>query len=114
MAIYEYKADLVNIVDGDTQDIDVDLGFYTSKEIRVRLEGVDTHETYGVKKDSDEYKKGMKEKEFVEDFYESADELTIKTMKDSQGKYGRWLARVWADGQCLNELLIENFDNVEY
>lgn len=119
MPLYEYRAELERVVDGDTYDFRVDLGFHVSKQIRVRMLGVNTAETYGVKKDTEEYQKGMKEKRFVEDWFSSADDVIIRTEKDGRGKYGRWLARVY-DGdpddeetECLNERLIEEF-NVSY
>jgi len=111
MTLYEYRAELDRVVDGDTYDFTVDLGFHVSKKIRIRMIGVDTHETYGVKKESDEYQQGMEEKQFVEEWFDSADEIFIETEKDEQGKYGRWLARVFNEsGESLNAALIEEFD----
>lgn len=113
MAIYEYRASIVNVVDGDTYDFDVDLGFHVTKRIRVRMLGVNTNETYGVKKESEEYQKGIEQKQFVENWFDEADELFIETEKDSQGKYGRWLARVFNEsGESLNVALVENFENI--
>ena len=65
MTLYEYRAELKRVVDGDTYDFTVDLGFRVSKDIRIRMLGVDTAETYGVKKESDEYKRGMEHKQWV-------------------------------------------------
>ena len=56
--MYEYSAALMGVVDGDTVDVTVDLGFRIHREIRLRLAGIDTHETYGVSKDSEEYRRG--------------------------------------------------------
>lgn len=106
---YKYRAELVRVVDGDTYDFDVDLGFYTTKRIRVRMIGVDTHETYGVSHDSEEYALGLREKEFVEDWFDAQDEIVVETDKDGTGKYGRWLALVHGDSECLNDVLIDEF-----
>lgn len=54
------------MVDGDTIDVLIDLGFYVELRERLRLEGIDTPEIYRVPKDSEEYKKGMVAKEYVE------------------------------------------------
>lgn len=111
VTFWTYTADIDKVVDGDTIDFEVDLGFKIYKGVRTRLLGVDTHETYGVKKDSDEYERGMEEKRFVESWLDDADEIFIQTEKDSKGKYGRWLARVYnQDYDCLNKKLVAEFD----
>lgn len=111
MTLYKYSARLDRVVDGDTYDFTVDLGFRVSKNIRVRMLDINTHETYGVKKESDEYQQGIKEKRWVEDWFDAAEEIYIETEKDSKGKYGRWLARVYnGSGESLNDALIEEFD----
>ena len=63
---YRYRAKLDRVVDGDTMDVVIDLGFYVELRERVRLAGIDTPEIYRVKKDSEEYKKGQEVKEYVE------------------------------------------------
>lgn len=116
MSFYKYRAKLIRVVDGDTYDFEVDLGFHTFTRIRIRMSGIDTAETYGVKHESDEYARGIEQKEFVEDWFKSAEDVIIETEKDEKGKYGRWLARVYEsnpdneDSECLNERLIEEFD----
>lgn len=111
VTFWTYFAKVERVVDGDTIDFEVDIGFNTFKRVRTRLLGVDTHETYGVKKESEEYKQGKIEANFVEEWLEDSDELFIQTEKDEQGKYGRWLARVYDEEfNCLNERLIEEFD----
>jgi len=107
--MYEYRAEVDRVVDGDTIDFTVDLGFHTFTKIRTRLSGVDTHETYGVSHDSEEFRLGKIETEFVEEWLDDADELFIETEKT--GKYGRWIAQVYNDsGESLNVALIEEFD----
>lgn len=104
--LYEYDAKLVKVVDGDTLDLEVDLGFNIRHEIRVRLLGVDTPETYGVKKESEEYQAGIKAKERVEELCTGKD-LTVFTYKDKTGKYGRYLAQIVVDNINVGEQLIE-------
>ncbi|KAB1190573.1 hypothetical protein GJR96_16570 [Haloferax sp. MBLA0076] len=119
--MYEYQARLMNVVDGDTFDVTVDLGFRIHREIRLRLGGIDTHETHGVPKDSEEYQKGMEEKQFVETWFENVgpDEqewpFVIRTEKT--GKFGRYIAEVErkADGGILNDDLVTEFgDEIRY
>ena len=53
--MYKYKATVGRVVDGDTVDVVIDLGFKITTNQRIRLEGINTPETYSVKKDSEEY-----------------------------------------------------------
>lgn len=116
--MWEYRARCVNIVDGDTIDVVVDLGFQITREIRLRLAGVDTHETYGVEHGSEEYRRGMEETAFVKAWIETAREdsedwpLVVSTNKT--GKFGRYLATVTrtSDEEVLNKRLLNEFDGV--
>lgn len=112
--MWKYRASLRRVVDGDTYDMQVDLGFYTYRHLRIRLLRVDTHEIFGQPKESEEYKRGMEEKQFVEDWFEQQDNVTIRTEMDGQGKYGRWLAEVHGDDECLNDRLLEEFEGISY
>lgn len=116
--MYKYKAKIDRIVDGDTMDIVVDLGFKITTHQRIRLEGINTPETYNVKKNSEEYKKGLAAKEFVISRFESNNfEALIETEKDT-GKFGRYIATVWLDDNTtsLNKELVEKgfAEEVEY
>lgn len=107
--MYKYKAKIERVVDGDTFDIVVDLGFKITTHQRIRLQGIDTPETYNVKKDSEEYKKGMAAKNFALERIEANNfEAVIETLKDT-GKFGRYIATVWlADSQIsLNDELVQ-------
>ena len=113
-----YNADVTRVIDGDTLDLDVDLGFKVHVRVRVRLFGIDTPETYGVKKESEEFKAGTEAKAFVLDWLDlQAGEscaprapVVIKSHDGKpigQGKYGRWLVEVFPDaGGSLNEELV--------
>lgn len=107
--MWEYRVTVDEVIDGDTIDVTVDLGFDTYKKVRLRLKGVDTHETYGVDEESDEFRLGKREQRFVESWCDNAEEIKIRTEKT--GKYGRWLADVYSkSGPLLNEELRNTFD----
>ena len=94
------------VVDGDTVDISIDLGFDLTKKERVRLAGIDTPETRT--KDTKEKELGYEAKEFLEIHLMKASKLTVKTEKD--GKYGRmlgWLYKTEEDEVSINELMID-------
>ncbi len=90
-----YRAQLLRVVDGDTMDVLIDQGFETSRRERLRLFGIDTPESYGVKKDSDEYRAGIAAKNFVEAHLLVGGTVWLRTLKT--GKFGRYLALVWAN-----------------
>ncbi|MBN1985149.1 MAG: thermonuclease family protein [Prolixibacteraceae bacterium] len=107
--MYQYKATVKRIVDGDTLDIIIDLGFKITTNQRIRLAHINTPETFNVKKDSEEYKKGIEAKIFVEQrVAENNFEAIIETDKDV-GKYGRYIATVrLADKEItLNDELVK-------
>ena len=86
--MYEYRANIVRVVDGDTVDVDIDLGFgvWLHKQ-RIRLYGIDSPESRT--RDLDEKKYGLMAKEFLKK--ELADGAVLKTRLDGKGKYGRIL-----------------------
>jgi micrococcal nuclease len=96
--MYQYHAKLIKVIDGDTVDLDVDLGFSVFIRVRFRLLGINTPEIHGVKKTSEEYAKGVLAKVKVEDWFAERDgKCLIKTADGKsfeQGKYGRWLVRI--------------------
>tara|TARA_R100000231_G_scaffold41277_1_gene36064 strand:+ start:932 stop:1333 length:402 start_codon:yes stop_codon:yes gene_type:complete len=105
MYTYFVKA-IDRVVDGDTVDISIDLGFDLTKKERVRLAGIDTPETRT--KDTKEKELGYEAKEFLEIHLMKASKLTVKTEKD--GKYGRmlgWLYKTEEDEVSINELMID-------
>ena len=90
------------VVDGDTVDISIDLGFDLTKKERVRLAGIDTPETRT--KDTKEKELGYEAKEFLEIHLMKASKLTVKTEKD--GKYGRMLGWIYIGQTNLNEEMV--------
>lgn len=111
---WTYKAELQRVVDGDTYDLRIDLGFGTFKDIRVRLRGVDTAEVYGVKKESDQYERGMRQSDFVREWFDDAAQIIVETHEDETGKYGRYLVDVMnEDGESLRDALVTEWPDVE-
>jgi micrococcal nuclease len=97
-----YNAEVKKIVDGDTFDILIDLGFDTFRKGRVRLYGVNTPESRTT--NIEEKKLGLAAKEFTDQWITAAgSKIKIETILDKNEKYGRILARVWNEaGSCLN------------
>ena len=117
--MYEYQCKIVRVVDGDTTDVDIDLGFgvWLLKQ-RVRFYGVDTPESRTSDKKEKVY--GLAAKHFVESYLPKDSRQVLRTRKDSVGKYGRILGEfVVFDGSndretTLNQLLIDTHNAVEY
>jgi micrococcal nuclease len=103
--MFEYVVKEVNkVVDGDTIDITIDLGFSLTTKQRVRLNGIDTPES--ITKDQYEKQFGLEAKEFIAKWLMSGKNISVKTEKDD--KYGRILGHFYADGssESLNEALV--------
>lgn len=100
--VYYYNAEVKKVIDGDTFDIIIDLGFDTYRKGRVRLYGVNTPESRT--SNIEEKQKGLAAKEFTDQWLVAAgNKVKIETILDKNEKYGRILARVWdASGKCLN------------
>jgi len=107
--MYEYRVKKVlKIVDGDTIDVDIDLGFDISFTQRVRLAGIDTPES----RTTDKYEKalGLEVKNKLKHAIEAAKTVVIRTEKpDSTEKYGRILGWVFLDENpvSINQTLID-------
>lgn len=110
--MYRYYATVKRVVDADTLDLQIDLGFNVHINARVRLANLNAPETYGVKKDSKEYQEGVKATEFVKDWLKSVTPkgVVVETYKNKTGKYGRWIATVYSyeETKNLNEDLIDS------
>ena len=105
-----YGAKVEKVVDGDTLDLVVDLGFDIHHKIRVRLYGVDTPESRTTNKVEKEA--GLKAKDFVKVWADAHATVLVETVKDKTEKYGRVLAKIYADDtnqyDCLNEKLVSS------
>ena len=111
--MYEYKCKITRVVDGDTVDIDIDLGFgvWLHKE-RVRIYGIDTPESRT--RDKVEKKYGLMAKEFVKQFVKG-DSIKLTTQKyDAKGKFGRILGDIIVDNKSLSDTMIQEHHAVIY
>ena len=108
--MYEYYVRKVeNVVDGDTIDVLIDLGFDILFASRVRLAGIDTPESRT--KDVAEKALGLEAKEYLKKALKDAKSVVIKTEKmDSSEKYGRILGWVYINGDTvsLNDMMIND------
>ena len=110
--MYEYYVrEVKNVVDGDTIDVVIDLGFNVLFEQRVRLAGIDTPES----RTSDKAEKalGLEAKEYLKKNIKAAKNIVIRTEKmDSSEKYGRILGWVYLDGDSEsinNKMIIDGY-----
>tara|TARA_R100001594_G_scaffold123799_2_gene160420 strand:+ start:1828 stop:2214 length:387 start_codon:yes stop_codon:yes gene_type:complete len=102
---YNYSCKLIRVVDGDTCDAMIDLGFDTFVKKRIRFYGVDTWESRT--KDLEEKKKGLAAKAYVKDLLEKSDEGKFAIISYGVGKYGRVLGEIYVKGynDSVNDLL---------
>ena len=109
-----YSAKLVRVVDGDTCDAMIDLGFDVWVKNRIRFYGVDTWESRT--RDLEEKAKGLEAKAYVKDLLENSDEGKFSIISHGRGKYGRVLGEIFVKGheKSVNELLKENGHAYEY
>ena len=113
--MFEYNAVVVKVVDGDTVDVDIDLGFSVwIKKQRVRLYGLDTPEART--RDKEEKKYGLLAKAKVLEHCPIGSKIKVKTQKGkSKGKYGRILGELISDKSVnVNKFLIDNNYGVDY
>lgn len=111
--MYEYRCKILRIVDGDTVDVDIDLGFgiWMHKE-RIRIMGIDTPESRT--RDLVEKQFGLAAKQFLKDLMPIGSQQIIKTQKDKTGKFGRILGDFILEDRLLSQLMIENYHAVPY
>ena len=119
VSVYEYKCKIVKVIDGDTTDVDIDLGFGVwLKKQRIRFYGIDTPES----RTSDKVEKiyGLMAKEVVLSYLPVGSTQTLRTKQDGKGKYGRILGEFLihdakTDAQItLNDFMIREHYAVAY
>jgi len=111
--MYEYGCKVTRVVDGDTVDVILDLGFSILHKCRVRLYGIDTPESRN--RDKDEKVRGKLAAKFLQDAISNGENVILQTqLKDSKGKFGRVLASVIVDGINVNQQMITNHMAVRY
>jgi len=112
--MYEYKATVKRIIDGDSLILDIDLGFYMfMNETKIRLYGLDTPEM--TSEDPLLRLQAIMATRYLFDNLKVGDKVTIKTVLDKREKYGRLLATIITkEGLNINEGLIQNKLAVSY
>ena len=109
--MYEYKGRIVNVVDGDTYDAVLELGFYISHRIRIRLKDLDTPEIYRPENDA-ELEHGRAARDYVRMLVEKNPDVRVRTYKQKATSFGRFVADITitdADGivKDLKHILID-------
>lgn len=117
--MYEYRCEILRVVDGDTVDVDIDLGFGVKyAKQRIRLYGIDTPESRT--RDLEEKKYGIMAKEYVEAYMPVGSKQVIVTQKDDKGKFGRILGMFKVFDKkddkesMLHEMMIRDHIGVAY
>ena len=107
-----YKAEVRRIIDGDTIDVTLDLGFNFFQKGRVRLAGIDTPESRT--RDKVEKKYGLAAKQFLVDWVEKYPYILVES--SSKGKFGRILGRLYDPDktECWNDMAVECYHAVAY
>lgn len=110
--MYEYRAKVVNVIDGDTLRVWVDLGFETFVNAKVRLLGINCPETRT--KDLAEKELGFKAKDEVKRLLPEGTPIIIKTQLDKTDSFSRYLAIVYIGDLNLNDYLLKEGFAKEY
>lgn len=104
--MYQYRATVLRIVDGDTLHLDVDLGFDVRRKDSFRLAGLNAPEMSTAE--------GEAARDWLVDQLHGHDTITITTHKDKREKYGRYLATLWLNNESVNVAMIEAGHAVAY
>ena len=120
--MYQYKAKLIKVVDGDTVDALIDCGFSTFKKERVRLHGINAPESRT--RDKEEKKRGLAAKARLKELIkEGKNQFLVETSIDKKGKYGRLLGKLFRlyedftpsnEVRSYNQILLEEGHATEY
>lgn len=106
--MYQYKAKVIDVYDGDTITAMVDLGFYHYQQMKFRLYRINTPEIRGEDRD-----RGIAVRDIVRAMILDK-EVIINSYKDKQEKYGRYLANIIIGDLDLNQWLVQNGHAEEY
>jgi len=117
--MYTYNAHLQRVIDGDTVDVVIDLGFSLKYKCRVRLLGINAPESRT--RDLEEKARGLAAKKRLGELIGDGD-LIVRTFLDKKGKYGRLLAEIFRaeefgpppDNKCVNTIMLEEGHAVPY
>lgn len=107
--MYEYRAKVIKVYDGDTITCDISLGFNVElKKQKIRLLGINAPEVRGKSKDSGIISRDALRSKILNK------KVTLKTFKDKKGKFGRWLCEIWVNDECINDWLLNEGYAKEY
>jgi micrococcal nuclease len=107
--MYEYRAFVRKVYDGDTVTVDIDLGFdVVLKAQKIRLVRINAPEVRG-----EQRTEGLKSRDALRDKIGNK-WVKIKTEKDKKGKFGRWLGEIWLEDECVNDWLLKEGHAEEY
>ena len=107
--MYEYKATVTKVYDGDTITVDFDLGFgIILKKQTIRLLGINTPEVRGPERADGIISRNALRQRILDR------QVIVKTSKDKKGKYGRWLGEVFVADENINQWLISEGYAKEY
>lgn len=98
--MYEYKAKIISIYDGDTVTAEIFVGFNVTIKEKLRLSGINAPELRG-----DERPDGLISRDKLREKLLNK-EVIIKTFKDKKGKYGRYIAEIFLEEESINEWLV--------
>jgi micrococcal nuclease len=99
--LYHYRAVIADVYDGDTVTVDVDLGFSVwVRGERLRLARIDAPEVRG-----DEREAGLAARDFLRNLILNKP-IIVQTIRDRKGKFGRYIAELWLDGENVNDRLV--------
>ena len=110
--MYEYRATIRRVVDGDTVDVTLDLGFNILYNSRIRLLGIDTPESRT--RDLEEKARGLAAKDRVKELCPVGSSVTLKNTKEGRGKFGRILGEIFVGDINVNQQLVSEGHAVEY
>lgn len=114
---WEWPCRLLEVTDGDSIVVIVDRGFGDRSIRKIRLYGVDTAEIHNTEEGSSEYEKGMRQKRFVERWFniDTTEQFpfTLHTY-EREGKYGRWLGDVSLNENSLSEAILDEWPYAHY
>ena len=103
--IFAYRARALNVVDGDTVDLFIDLGFRMTSTQRVRLLGVNTPELHSP--DLSVRERAVAAKQFLMSMLLIGGDWPLIVQTAKSDSFGRWLADIWVAGTHVNNALLE-------
>lgn len=108
--MYEYKATIVSVYDGDTITVDMDFGCdLHRKKMKLRMYGINAPELYDGTPD------GMAARNYLREMLVIGKTYRCETLKDKQEKYGRYLIVMYTDtGESINQMMVSAGHAVPY